>query len=219
MSVPLFPVIIPLLDAIPGDKGGGCQKVPPHDSSLNLSSPHLRNSFWYPVTDGIPAHAVIPPSPALRSSRVGLRTEVRRISVTRRHSGRSLSTDFSERASVRFFFCFGRINLGLPAEWESRHRRRDLLSWLARRTLFSCLVVRQRRMRSHRKRLIENASDRVPLRRESVLSEAFPIKPSDNSGVEQLRSMPRRFSELFEKRQTEDCMESLAVDNGRVVFL
>jgi hypothetical protein len=28
---------------------------------------------------------------------------------------------------------------------------------------------------------IENPSDRVPLRRESVLPEAFPIKPSDNS--------------------------------------
>jgi hypothetical protein len=35
--------------------------------------------------------------------------------------------------------------------------------------------------------LIENASDRVPLRRESVLPEAFPIKPSDNPGTIALR--------------------------------
>jgi hypothetical protein len=33
--------------------------------------------------------------------------------------------------------------------------------------------------------LIENASDRVPLRCESVLPEAFPIKPSDYPGPAQ----------------------------------
>ena len=35
--------------------------------------------------------------------------------------------------------------------------------------------------------LIENASDPVPLRRESVVPEAFPIKPSDNPPGAHLR--------------------------------
>ena len=40
--------------------------------------------------------------------------------------------------------------------------------------------VRRKRQRLPPNLLIENASDRVPLRCESVLPEAFPIKPSDN---------------------------------------
>ncbi len=39
--------------------------------------------------------------------------------------------------------------------------------------------VRRKRQRLPPSLLIENASDRVPLRSESVLPEAFPIKPSD----------------------------------------
>jgi hypothetical protein len=31
--------------------------------------------------------------------------------------------------------------------------------------------------------LIENASDRVPVRRENVLPESFPIKPSGHPGA------------------------------------
>jgi hypothetical protein len=43
--------------------------------------------------------------------------------------------------------------------------------------------VRRKHQRLPPSLLIENASDRVPLRCESVLPEAFPIKPSDNSPV------------------------------------
>src|SRR5580704_19484176 len=43
--------------------------------------------------------------------------------------------------------------------------------------------VRRKHQRLPPSLLIENASDRVPLRRESVLPEAFPIKPSDNPGT------------------------------------
>jgi len=39
--------------------------------------------------------------------------------------------------------------------------------------------VRRKRQRLPPNLLIENASDRVPLRCESLLPEAFPIKPSD----------------------------------------
>jgi hypothetical protein len=41
--------------------------------------------------------------------------------------------------------------------------------------------VRRKHQRLPPSLLIENASNRVPVRRESVLPEAFPIKPSDNS--------------------------------------
>ncbi len=41
--------------------------------------------------------------------------------------------------------------------------------------------LRRKRQRLPPSLLIENASDRVPLRSESVLPEAFPIKPSDYS--------------------------------------
>jgi hypothetical protein len=42
--------------------------------------------------------------------------------------------------------------------------------------------VRRKHQRLPASLLIENASDRVPVRRESLLPEAFPIKPSDNPG-------------------------------------
>ena len=61
--------------------------------------------------------------------------------------------------------------------------------------------VRRKHQRLPPSLLIENASDRVPLRRESVLPEAFPIKPSDYSS---------RMLESAAHRRTADS-ESLGV--------
>jgi len=61
-------------------------------------------AIWFVILpiNGIPAHAVVAQTFTLRSPRVDFRTEVRRVSVTRRYREWSLSVDFSERASLQF---------------------------------------------------------------------------------------------------------------------
>src|SRR5438874_10239643 len=57
-------------------------------------------------------------------------------------------------------------------------------------------LVRRKRQRLPPSLLIENASDRDPIRCESILPEAFPIKASDHPEVDQKavsRKLHRRF--------------------------
>ncbi len=61
--------------------------------------------------------------------------------------------------------------------------------------------VRRKHQRLPPSLLIENASDRVPLRSESVLPEAFPIKPSDKPDRARKQSVMKR-------RVSGNCVEA-----------
>src|SRR2546427_8612767 len=73
------------------------------------------------ANDEFPANAALEAALAIPSPGLDFRTEIRRLPSTRCNRAWPCSVALTQRASVRFLLCVGRIDLRFAAECESRH--------------------------------------------------------------------------------------------------